>query len=82
MVEGVKLVPVASIYLRNVVGAEGLTARDRVIIGAPLLVALIVLFLQLSAGYWLFLAPRSVRRAWEWMAGRIGESPPGPPSPP
>jgi hypothetical protein len=34
---------------------------------------LIVLFLQISAGYWLFLAPRAVRRAWEWLGGRLGD---------
>jgi hypothetical protein len=157
MVEAVKLVPNAAIYLRNVVGDAGVTARDLALIGAPLLVAcaalailayiliafsrrfgqralaeptqeaidfqgeardlqavafsviglvllasavpelvndiagalhsseqiwsflrsqapdLIVLFLQLSAGYWLFFAPRSVRRAWEWLGGRLGD---------
>jgi hypothetical protein len=163
MVEAVKLVPPAAIYLRTVVGAEAISWRDVLLIGAPLLIAcciltvlayfliawsrrwgaralreptqesidfqgeaadlqsvafsiiglvllvsavptlvnqvasaihdraelwsylrsqspdLIVLFLQISAGYWLFVAPRAVRRAWEWLGGRLGdEKPPEP----
>jgi hypothetical protein len=40
---------------------------------------LIVLFPQISGGYWLFLAPRAVRRAWEWLGGRLGDSRPSDP---
>ncbi len=44
-------------------------------------VDLIVLFLQLSAGYWLFFGPRSAARVWSRLSGVSPAEPPPPAAP-